>query len=540
MAKRVQIVGHASGAAQVFLGRAREITVDQGNNSIRVHDAINAGGTELARADLNNVLTASASNHGKMSAQQAADLVAVIAGLAAEIINRIADVDAEEMRAIAAEDTKVSDTGDTITGLLVLEAALNLAKGADIASATTTDIGAATGNLVDITGSVTIVSFGTVAAGVQRKLRFTGAPLLTYNATSVILPGVANIQTVAGSTIVATSLGSGNWLFTDYNTSNNISGLADASVVTAKINDSAVVTAKINNGAVTYAKTAFSNNITQGDLAANSVGQSEVKTTYQQVSAVAPPPVADFTFSGGVYSLGHTFTTASTVNNLELHRVVANGTVSNIARWRLSLIAAGGSASVRLYYINSSPPYDLGDGDIPLFIYVEIDPSGNIISMSISPEAPWHYNGPTDITPSSYIKRNGILVPQIKRKDMSGIPMSYKAAEAAGIAAMNEYSRAFAEAPEIEFELTQAIKNADMDIVPLALNNQQDRPLNTTVLLDPVSDLTWEIFNMRQHGEFDAIEFITNWCNIGNTALARNGPAAVDIVSFSKRNTRRN
>lgn len=99
---------------------------------------------------------------------------------------------------------------------LVLSSFLNEAKGADIASATTTDIGAATGNYVDVTGTVTITGLGTVQAGTRRIVRFAGALTLTHNATSLILPGAANITTVAGDVATFVSLGTGNWKCTNY------------------------------------------------------------------------------------------------------------------------------------------------------------------------------------------------------------------------------------------------------------------------------------------------------------------------------------
>lgn len=85
------------------------------------------------------------------------------------------------------------------------------AKGSDIASATSTAIGAATGEFVDVTGTTTITSFDTIAAGIVRTVRFTGALTLTHNATSLILPGSANITTANGDTAIFRSLGSGNW-----------------------------------------------------------------------------------------------------------------------------------------------------------------------------------------------------------------------------------------------------------------------------------------------------------------------------------------
>lgn len=84
--------------------------------------------------------------------------------------------------------------------------------GTDIASATTTNIGAATGGYINITGTTTITGFGTVTAGVRRKVKFTGILTLTHNGTSLILPGAANITTAANDTAEFASLGSGNWV----------------------------------------------------------------------------------------------------------------------------------------------------------------------------------------------------------------------------------------------------------------------------------------------------------------------------------------
>lgn len=85
------------------------------------------------------------------------------------------------------------------------------AQSTSIASATTTDLSTATGNYVEITGTTTITGFGTVSAGSVRILRFSGALTLTHNATSLILPGGANITTAAGDVAVFVSEGSGNW-----------------------------------------------------------------------------------------------------------------------------------------------------------------------------------------------------------------------------------------------------------------------------------------------------------------------------------------
>lgn len=94
--------------------------------------------------------------------------------------------------------------------------AIDEAAWVDVASATTTDIGAAASNNVRITGTTTITSLGTSASGVTRRVRFAGALTLTHNATALILPGAANIATAADDCAVFTSLGAGNWICSDY------------------------------------------------------------------------------------------------------------------------------------------------------------------------------------------------------------------------------------------------------------------------------------------------------------------------------------
>lgn len=72
--------------------------------------------------------------------------------------------------------------------------------GADVASATTTNLETATGDLIDVTGTTTITAI-TLSEGHERTVRFTGILTLTHGA-SLVLPGAASITTAAGDTAV--------------------------------------------------------------------------------------------------------------------------------------------------------------------------------------------------------------------------------------------------------------------------------------------------------------------------------------------------
>lgn len=95
--------------------------------------------------------------------------------------------------------------------------ALNHATSVVLASASTVNIGAAASNNITISGAVQIDAFDTIAEGALRLVTFTGAPLVTYNVTSMQLIGGASRTMAAGDTSLFRSLGGGNWKEELYN-----------------------------------------------------------------------------------------------------------------------------------------------------------------------------------------------------------------------------------------------------------------------------------------------------------------------------------
>lgn len=104
----------------------------------------------------------------------------------------------------------------TLPGSLVAGGAIDEAATQTIASAATVNLGTATSNTVTVTGTTAITSFGAETAGVRRLVKFAGALTLTHNATSLIIPGGANITTAANDVAELISLGGSNWFCYNY------------------------------------------------------------------------------------------------------------------------------------------------------------------------------------------------------------------------------------------------------------------------------------------------------------------------------------
>jgi hypothetical protein len=130
-------------------------------------------------------------------------------------LNPVSSVDGTEV-------SPCNQSGSTVR--TTLQAIANLFKGtrgSAIASASSINLGAATGSNLHITGTTTITSLGTAAAGVEREVIFDGALILTHNATSLFLTANgSNITTAANDSAKFISEGSGNWRCVKYERAN--------------------------------------------------------------------------------------------------------------------------------------------------------------------------------------------------------------------------------------------------------------------------------------------------------------------------------
>lgn len=136
--------------------------------------------------------------------------------MAADILTTLATWSTTEGSNLPIGSTAISTNLDD--NLRMIQSVVRYTMASDtIASATTTDLGTKESQYLTVSGTTTITGLGTISAGITKYVTFSGALILTHNATSLILPGAANITTAAGDTGRFLSLGSGNWKCLSFN-----------------------------------------------------------------------------------------------------------------------------------------------------------------------------------------------------------------------------------------------------------------------------------------------------------------------------------
>lgn len=184
--------------------------------------------------------------------------------------------------------------------------------------------------------------------------------------------------------------------------------------------------------------------------------------------------------------------------------------VSSISGFGISASGApSGDASQR--YVTSSPPYDLGDGEAAGFFFMLINGEGEMVGHYAADTPPWAYNGPTDIRctyvcPISGKKYRRALKKRTFEQYMDGAKITYE----------NQ-------------EITQEIKNADMNLIPSPFLNH-DKAYKT-VLLDPMDTKIRKIMDIQNAGGVDEFlaELKAGKFQIDNDECKRCGPKGVHI-----------
>lgn len=93
---------------------------------------------------------------------------------------------------------------------------VNMAKAANIPTASVVDLSSAAGNLVHIVGSTTITSFGTPSqAGICRDVIFDNIVAITYNASTLVIPGNTTLTAQAGDHAFICADSATKWIILD-------------------------------------------------------------------------------------------------------------------------------------------------------------------------------------------------------------------------------------------------------------------------------------------------------------------------------------
>ena len=283
-----------------------------------------------------------------------------------------------------------------------------------------------------------------------------------------------------------------------------------------KIADAAFNTNSINGNKL------VSNSVTSLQIGSTAVHTSELNTSTASVSTSS---ILNFTMTGGMYVFAPQFRVSTGTGYFYGTGSTTNANTSSTGFITACSIAASGNTIYSQWrYVAASPPHDMGDGDIPAFIYAVIDnATGDIESISSAADPVWLANGPTDAMPTIR-KKNGLF------KRIKEIPPEFEN--------MNklERARAVAALPDIEIEITEQLKHADMDIVPHPFIDN-DLSGKTVVMLDPVSDTVRELSEIESCGE-DIHDIIRGgYLKIGNTGLKRVTPAGLLIPATTWKKT---
>lgn len=271
--------------------------------------------------------------------------------------------------------------------------------------------------------------------------------------------------------------------------------LATNSVTSVKIASGAVTNSEIAVGAVQQSSISTSiGEVSQtsqfgvGSLLALPGGSygfyPQLRITFGSVNAVISS--ASSTYTTGIrflYSFSHTHDGGNAP-----------------ADW--SDTTADGYAQQR--YINSSPPYNIGDGDVPLFVYALVGGDGQIKSTYAADVPPWAYNGPTSVTAHRQCKVTGRKFQIVK-----------------------SFNRESGELEFFEREVCDAVKNADMVLIPHPFCdiNNDDR----VILLEPCA--TEKLLLMQQAGDSIGELLRSRYLRLGNDIKCRS-PSGVQPVSF--------
>lgn len=266
--------------------------------------------------------------------------------------------------------------------------------------------------------------------------------------------------------------------------------LLGESVTNDNIADNAVTDAKVSSisaskltGGLPAISGANLTGLPSSAPGAQSITQSMLKTA---TSTVVSTSHHDFIMPGGEYafwaSVRSNANSGASYKCAPLHGQNLNVSLGTTFRTRMQLsVGSSNYMEGRQRYVQASPPYDLGDGEVHTFIQALIeDGTGKISAMCHAPDPVWANNGPTCIRPE--YERNGKFY-----RDCCTIDTSKDFQDPTRI-------------QHTEQEITAAFKNSDMAEIPHPFLGN-DMTGKSIILIDPNSDIARITLEMEEAGE---------------------------------------
>lgn len=241
------------------------------------------------------------------------------------------------------------------------------------------------------------------------------------------------------------------------------------------------------------------NQIPQGGIANNAVGQGELTTAYDSnstsISAGATGTVA---LSAQEYAFFPQVQSNDAGANMDFNKFIRTSIGNSYIRLQAQFTNNAGSsknAFVRQRYVQASPPYTpFSTDEVPLFIYAKINKStSDVLSVSIAEDPTWALDNRTKIDPYKIKLKDGV-------KCIESIVLPHGVLDArADITKLQENMSALKNPEYVYTELTQAVKNQGMHTIPHPFMGDYDPQTEEIILLDPCSDLCWDFYNLKNN-----------------------------------------
>jgi len=303
-----------------------------------------------------------------------------------------------------------------------------------------------------------------------------------------------------------------------------------------------VQTAGIADGAVTNPK-----------MASSAVGRTELKTTTGDVSASS--------FSQGDREVNYAALPGGEYGFVPRAKMNATGTGGRVGAALTGVINDGDGAStfdivlddvgdpwttsfvtyetvvaertignnvtvtVRQRYVQSSPPYDHGDGPVMGYVYVIVDNDGNVTGTYIAPDPPWYGNTSQNPT-EQFVGDDGKEYARFVRPRHTMDDLKQ------GRVTAREFAGGMEEHVE---EITTALKLRGMDELPAPFRPRQDRHV---VLIDPMDESIQDLLALNTAGGAASELFGDGYLRCDNREITRAGPPGVPIHAMKWSNAK--